>query len=121
MEAMRTRAEKIQNGWHSYYSVSNSERMFCSEINCSRCNEKITGDYLIQDRQNIYLRGNESDERYVFHRKCSSDNPEWVRHDNEKEKSDAEALARQNQIKEVKSLIKKYQLEVEDLFEIDYY
>lgn len=67
------------------------------------------------------LRGNEHDERYLFHRKCSETNGKWAEFD-EEQRNDKEAqITRENQIKEVKSLIAKYKLDADDLFEIDYH
>jgi hypothetical protein len=117
---METRAEKIEKAWRDYYSISNSKGMRCGNMICHKCKEKIEGNYLIQDRTNFMLRGNEHDERYLFHRECSENNSKWAEFDKEQKDYKDAKIVRQNQIKEVKILISKYKLEADDLFEIDY-
>lgn len=118
---METRKEKIEKAWRNYYSISNSERMRCGNMICHECKEKINGDYLIQDRSNFMLRGNEHDERYLYHRKCSEENSEWAKFDKRQKDYKETQVIRESQIKEVKSLIAKYKLDADDLFEIDYH
>ncbi len=108
------REEKINAAWRNHYHVSNSEAQRCGNMICNKCKEKIEGDYLIQDRTNFILRGNENDECYIFHRKCSEENAAW-------KKFDKDRLDKISQIKEVKNLIEKYGLSADDLFDIDYH
>jgi hypothetical protein len=118
---METRKEKIEKAWRNYYSISNSEGVRCGNMICHKCKEKIKGNYLIQERSNFMLRGNEHDETYLFHRKCSETNGKWAEFDkNQKEYKEAQII-RESQIEEVKSLIAKYKLDADDLFEIDYH
>lgn len=83
---------------------------------CHKCKAKISGDYLIQDRSNFLLRGNEHDERYLFHRKCSDDNEKWIEHDLCIKEQSKLANKRAKQISQVKALIEKYGLSQEELF-----
>lgn len=115
---MKSNEEKIKEAWRNYYSVASSEVVTCGDMICYKCKEKIIGDYLIQDRTNFRLRGNEHDERYLFHRKCSETNGKWANFDKEKEEYKAARIARESQIKEVRDLIEKYKLDADDLFEI---
>jgi len=112
---MRT---KIEDAWSNYYTISNSKGMICGSMICHKCEEKIKGN-LIQDRSNFMLRGNEHDERYLFHRKCSEENEKWGEFDKEQKENKEAQKQRDSQIEEVKSLIEKYELEVGDLFEVD--
>lgn len=116
---METRKEKIKKAWRNYYSISNSKGMCCGDMICHKCKTKIKGNYLIQDRSNFILRGNEHDERYLFHRKCSETNGKWAEFDKELKNYKNAQIIRGNQIEEVKSLISKYKLNADDLFEID--
>ena len=118
---MENKKEKIEKAWRNYYSISNSEGMRCGDMICHKCKEKIKGNYLIQDRINSMLRGNEHDERYLFHRKCSETNGKWAEFDKEQKDYKEAQIIREAQIKEVKSLIDKYKLDEDDLFEIDYH
>jgi hypothetical protein len=118
---METKAEKIERAWCNYYYISNSEGMRCGNMICHSCKTKIKGNYLIQDRTNFMLRGNEYDERYLFHRKCSETNSKWAEFDKEQKDNKKAQITRENQIKEVKSLIEKYGLDADDLFEINYH
>lgn len=118
---METRKEKIEKAWRNYYSISNSEVTRCGDMICHKCKKKINGDYLIQDRSNFMLRGNEHDERYLFHRKCSESNGKWDEFDKEQKDYKEGQIIREGRIKEVKLLIDKYKLDAGDLFEIDYH
>ena len=115
-----TREEKIKKAWNNYYSVSNSEGMRCGNMTCHKCKEKIEGDYLIQNRSNWMHRGNETDECYLFHRKCSESNKAWEKKKKKQKEHQEANLIRENQIKEVKSLMRKYGLDADDLFDTDY-
>ena len=105
------RTERIKNAWRDYYRVSNSEGMRCGNMICHKCKEKIKGDYLIQERTNHLLRGNENDECYIFHRKCSEDNAKWKEFDEENIANEKAMEVKKSQIKEVNDLIAKYGLE----------
>ena len=113
---METKAEKIKKAWNNYYSISNSKGMRCGNMICYVCKKKIKGYYLIQDRSNYLLRGNEYDETYLFHRKCSETNNKWAEFDKEQKDYKKAQITKKAQIKEVKVLIEKYGLEVNDLF-----
>jgi hypothetical protein len=104
------KAEKIKNAWNNYYRVTNSEGMRCGNMICHKCKEEIKGDYLIQDRSNHLLRGNEHDECYIFHRKCSEDNITWKDFD-ENMANEKVIELQKAQIKKVSDLITKYGLE----------
>lgn len=116
---MKSNSEKIENAWRDYYTVSHSEGMYCGNMICYKCNKKIRGYYLIQERSNFMLRGNEHDKTYLFHRKCSSDNVKWSEHSSWIRQQNISLKIRKNQISEVKALIKKYGLDANDLFEFD--
>ena len=105
------RTEKIKNAWSNYFHISNSEGMKCGNMICYKCKEKIEGDYLIQERTNHLLRGNENDECYIFHRKCSEDNVKWKVFDEENIAREKAVELQKAQIKEVNDLIAKYGLE----------
>ncbi len=110
-----TKQEKIDKAWHNNFTVSNSRVQRCGNMICDKCQRKITGNYLIQDRTNYMLRGNEHDERYLFHRECSEDNVKWAEFDTNKKEEKQAYKIRNKQIKAVKDLIKKYNLQ--DVFE----
>ena len=110
-----TKQELIDKAWHNQFTVSNSEFQRCGNMICDKCKKKIRGNYLIQDRTNYMLRGNEHDERYLFHRGCSEDNVKWAEFDKELKEEKQANKVRNKQIKEVKDLIEKYDLK--DLFE----
>ncbi len=105
------RSAKIKEAWRDYYRVSNSEGMRCGNMICHKCKEEIKGDYLIQERSNFLLRGNENDECYIFHRKCSEDNIKWKEFDEENIANEKAMEVKNAQIKEVNDLIAKYGLE----------
>lgn len=65
---------------------------------------------MIQDRTNYLLRGNENDECYIFHRKCSEDNVKWKEFDKENIANENARKVKEAQIKEVNDLIEKYGL-----------
>jgi len=107
---METREVKIKKAWSNYYIITNSNEMLCGNMICNKCKEKINGNYLIQDRTNYLLRGNENDKRYIFHRKCSEDNVNWKKFDEENKRKVKESQIKESQIKEVNDLIEKYGL-----------
>lgn len=111
---------KKDSGWRNYYQIANSNGTRCGDMKCHKCKKTIKGNYLIRDRQNFKHRGNETDERYLYHRDCSNNKSVW-------EKFDAEQIERKNELKlynkrkkEVLGLIKKYGFDADDLFDIDY-
>jgi len=112
--------ENNDDGWNNYYSTSNSSGMRCGNMKCHKCKKSIRGNYLIQDRSNNRHRGNETDERYLYHRKCSSDNNVWKVLDIEQKQAKYNEKLRREHIKEVSTLIEKYELDVDDLFDIEY-
>lgn len=118
---METREERIKKAWSNHYSISHSKSMACGNMICDKCGKKIVGYYLIKDRTNYMLRGNENDERYLFHRRCSEENKKWVEFDREQKEMIANQKLIESQIKEVKELIQLYGLTADQLFEIDYY
>jgi hypothetical protein len=107
---MKYTEKQIEDGWRNYFSVANSDVMICGSMICHKCKNTISGDYLIQDVQNFRLRGNEHDERYLFHRKCSVENTEWNRLDKNRLKEIQERQELNNRISEVNGLITKYGL-----------
>lgn len=107
----------IETGWNNYYSISNSKVMYCGSMICHKCKGKISGDYLIQDRSNYLLRGNEHDERYLFHRKCSDDNEKWIENDLLVKEQNKMGRQRAKQVSQVKTLIEKFGLSANELFD----
>lgn len=103
--------ERIKNAWRDHYKVSNSESMRCGNMICDKCEKEIKGDYLVQERSNFLLRGNENDKCYIFHRKCSEDNIKWKEFDEENIANEKAMEVKKTQIKEVNDLILKYGLE----------
>lgn len=111
---------KKDSGWRNYYQIANSNGTRCGNMKCHKCKKTIKGNYLIRDRQNFKHRGNETDERYLYHRDCSNNKSVW-------EKFDKEQIERKNELKlynkrkkEVLDLIEKYGFDADDLFDIDY-
>lgn len=118
---MESRAKRIEKAWSNHYHISHSDSMRCGLMICARCQNEISGYYLIQDRFNYMLRGNENDECYLFHRECSEENKEWIKFDKEQKEIIANQKLIESHIKEVKELIQLYGLTADQLFEIDYY
>lgn len=87
--AKNKRANTIEQSWRSYFRVSNSEESIIGNMTCSKCQEKISGYYLVEEKSNFMLRGNEHDKWFIYHRDCSSDNVEWAKFD---------AMGKSNQI-----------------------
>jgi len=83
---MKSKAERIKEAWRDNYSISSSQVQICGDMICHNCKKKIKGSYLIIDRTNYMMRGNENDERYLFHRNCSQNNIEWIKFDAEHKK-----------------------------------
>lgn len=83
------RAKQIEESWRSHFHVSNSEVCIIGNMTCWKCKEKISGDYLVEEKSNFMLRGNEHDECFIFHRQCSSDNVEWFKFDAKQKENQA--------------------------------
>jgi hypothetical protein len=111
---------KKDDGWRNYYQVTNSEGVTCGDMKCHRCKDTIEGNYLIRDRTNFKHRGNETDERYLYHRECSDNKTVWEDFDKTEVELANYINLKETQKKEVLDLIKKYELEVDDLFDINY-
>jgi|SRR5690625_2102066 len=112
---------KKDSGWRNYYRIANSEEMSCGNMKCYKCKKTIKGDYLIRDRQNFKHRGNETDERYIYHRECSNNKSVWENFDKEQIERENELKLYEKRKKEVLDLIEKYGFDADDLFDIDYH
>ncbi len=61
---MTTKEQRIQEAWSDHYKICNSETTLCGTMICEKCKREIEGLYLVQDRINCLLRGNENDEKH---------------------------------------------------------
>jgi hypothetical protein len=105
--------------WANDYSISHSDGMRCGNMKCDKCEEEIEGFYLIRDRTNFKHRGNETDERYIYHEKCSptGTSRHW---DNYREScAEEEKKEAKREIKRLELIkdIRKWGFDEEDLFD----
>jgi len=103
------------NGWFNTYNIANSEYISCGYMRCHKCKKKIEGDFLIKDRKNFLHRGNETDERYLYHRECSSHKGAWKKFDRLMREKEEEYKLMEERDKKVKELIEKYGIDEDDL------
>ena len=115
------KTKKKDTGWRNYYQIANSNGTRCGNMKCHKCKKTIQGNYLIRDKQNFMHRGNETDERYLYHRNCSNNKSIWENFDREEAERKDKLKLRQKQKKEVMALINKYGFEADDLFDVDYH
>lgn len=106
------------DGWSNTYSVAHASTVRCADMTCDKCGRKIRKNsyYLILDRTNFKHRGNETDERYLFHRDCSPVKQVWENHDRELVNSKKRAEEREARIADLKIEIGLLGLSECDLF-----
>lgn len=87
---------------------------------CSKCGNKIKNEhYLILERTNFMHRGNETDEVYLYHKKCVTGkklSKVWETHEKRVE-AEKEAMRKRNsKIHELRKEISEWGLHKNDLF-----
>ena len=112
---------ELKKGWSNHYSVVDSRSVQCGNMICRTCEEKIEGYYLLQDRTNYILRGNEHDEVYLYCRKCSESNDQginkWSEFDKEQKTIREFRIIKESKINEVKKIIEKYGFDPDDIYD----
>ena len=104
----------LENGWSNVYSIADSRVMTCGNMICDKCGKKIRGLYLIRDRTNFKHRGNETDERYIYHRECRK-NKAWDEYEKNKEEAKRKENEYNKNVRVVLDLMKEKKLCINDL------